>query len=413
MKKLYSLIALLAAVTLFTACGDDDATYSPTPKLEVTAVDVLFEPEGGQGSITVNTASSLTATTEASWLTLTVSGNQVTATADANTTLDGRSAKITLQAGGAQAVVTATQKGSVYGIILSDELLQIADTANSLTAIPIIHSGAVTVESLSDWLKASYHEESSSILIVGEANTDKAPRTGYVAFATGNIKDTLAITQKGNFDFASGVLGDYLFVFRYEDQEAQALAWTYYDATLTADGLTIQLPVSQTMTLPYTVPVEIDADKQVVKLGPNGSFLGMYGSSYYIFLQFGAYAQGFPVAPYSDNTTCVYGTLSFEQEKQEDGTTVEKTYMDFAGQFDGTDINMWYFEAFDSENFEESSDKGPIDYVITPYMEQIPAEAAAAPAARRAAALQRAARLQGKRAPKMLMPGGPRKAVLK
>ena len=413
MKKLYSLIALLAAVTLFTACGDDDATYSPTPKLEVTAVDVLFEPEGGQGSITVNTASGLTATTEASWLTLTVSGNQVTATADANNTLDGRSAKITLQADGAQAIVTATQKGSVYGVILSDDLLQIADTANSLTAIPVFHSGAVTVESLTDWLSASFDEESSSIVVTGQANPDKASRTGYVAFATANVKDTLAITQKGNFDFATGVLGDYMFVFRYVDEEAQDFAWTYYDAKLTADGLTIQIPVSQTMTLPYTVPVEIDADNEVVKLGPNGSFLGMYGSSYYVFLQFGAYAQGYPVAPYSDNTTCVYGTLSFEQEEQEDGTPVESTYMDFAGQFDDIDINVWYFEAFDSENFEESSDKGPVDYVITPYMIQISGDEAAAPAARRAAAVQRAARLMSQRPSKMPVLHGPLKAGLR
>jgi len=151
----------------------------------------------------------------------------------------------------------------------------------------------------------------------------------------------------------------------------------------------------------------------VVKLGPNGSFLGMYGSSYYVFLQFGAYAQGYPVAPYSDNTTCVYGTLSFEQEQLEDGTPVESTYMDFAGQFDDIDINVWYFEAFDSENFEESSDKGPVDYVITPYMIQISGDEAAAPAARRAAAVQRAARLMSQRPSKMPVLHGPLKAGLR
>jgi hypothetical protein len=373
MKKLYSLIALLTAVILFTACGKDDATYNPAPKLEVTAVNVLFEPEGGQGSITVNTASSLSATTDASWLSLTVNGNQVTAVADANTTLDGRSAKITLQAGGAEAFVTATQKGSVYGITLTDELLQIADTANSQTAIPIVHSGAVNVESLVDWLSARFDEESSSIVVVGQANPQKEARTGYVAYATGNIKDTLTITQKGNFDFAKGVLGDYMFVYRYIDEEAQDFAWNYFDATLTADGLTILYPVSETDVLPFTVPVKIDADKQEVKFGPNGSFLGMYGTSYYIFLQFGAYAEGYPVAPYTDNSTTITGTLSFEKEQQEDGTIVESTYMDFAGQMDGTDINMWYFEAFDSENFVAASDKGSFNYFITPYMIKIPA----------------------------------------
>ena len=37
MKKVLSLFAIIAAVTLFTACGDDDATYQAVPKLEIAS----------------------------------------------------------------------------------------------------------------------------------------------------------------------------------------------------------------------------------------------------------------------------------------------------------------------------------------------------------------------------------------
>ena len=70
MKKVFSIFAIIAAVTLFTACGDDDATYQATPKLEVASVDVLFESDGGTGNIVVSTNQALTATTDANWLTL-------------------------------------------------------------------------------------------------------------------------------------------------------------------------------------------------------------------------------------------------------------------------------------------------------------------------------------------------------
>jgi hypothetical protein len=36
MKKILCLIVLLAGVTMFTSCGDDDATYTSIPKLEVS-----------------------------------------------------------------------------------------------------------------------------------------------------------------------------------------------------------------------------------------------------------------------------------------------------------------------------------------------------------------------------------------
>lgn len=196
MKKILSFIVLLAGVTMFTSCGEDDATYTAPIPLEVSDVNVLFESEGGTGTISLRAKDPVTATTESSWLTLAVNGNTVTATATANPSLVGRSAKINLKSGNAVTSVTATQKGSVYGLA-GGILYSIADTLNAYVNIPIVHSSGVMVWSLTDWLKASFNEETDEIEVVASSNEEESPRLGFVAFETGIIKDTIFIYQQG------------------------------------------------------------------------------------------------------------------------------------------------------------------------------------------------------------------------
>jgi hypothetical protein len=196
MKKILCLIVLLAGVNMFTSCGKDDATYTAIPKLDVSKAEVLFESNGGTGSITINTSSPVTATTESTWLTVSANGNVVTATAPVNGSLDGRSATIIIKAGDAQAIVTATQKGSVYGINGGLEY-ELSDTAQAKVSIPVVQSAGVSVTSLADWLTASFNSETSTIEVVATSNDVEEPRIGYVAFQTGNVKDTLEIAQAG------------------------------------------------------------------------------------------------------------------------------------------------------------------------------------------------------------------------
>ena len=181
---------------MFTSCGKDDATYTAIPKLDVSKAEVLFESNGGTGSITINTSSPVTATTESTWLTVSANGNVVTATAPVNGSLDGRSATIIIKAGDAQAIVTATQKGSVYGINGGLEY-ELSDTAQAKVSIPVVQSAGVSVTSLADWLTASFNSETSTIEVVATSNDIEEPRIGYVAFQTGKVKDTLEIAQAG------------------------------------------------------------------------------------------------------------------------------------------------------------------------------------------------------------------------
>ena len=194
MKKIFSYIVLLAAVTMLTACGNDDATYEPTPKLEVASADVLFEADGGDGSVVVNASGTVSATTDASWLTLSVQGNKVAVKANPNLSLEGRSALIKITSGSTQAEVTATQKSSKYGIPSLE--YQIADY-NAKLAIPVIHSQDVKVESQVSWLTAVFNEETGNIEIVAQDNDEAEARQGTIKITMGQYSDVITVNQIG------------------------------------------------------------------------------------------------------------------------------------------------------------------------------------------------------------------------
>jgi len=185
---------LLAGVISFTSCSSDDATYQATPKLEVTSADVLFEAPGGNGTIVVNASGAVTATTTANWLTLSVQGNNVVVSANPNITLEGRSGLIKILSGDTEAEVTATQKGSVYGIPSLE--YKMGDYQASLN-IDVVHNLPVTVESQADWLTAVFNEETSQIELVAEDNDEADSRVGIVIVTMGDYSDEISVTQSG------------------------------------------------------------------------------------------------------------------------------------------------------------------------------------------------------------------------
>jgi len=208
MKKIFSFIVLLAGVMAITSCSNDDATYTVTPKLEITNADVLFEAIGGTGSITVNTTEALTATTESKWVTLTVSGNTVNIVAQENTTLTSRSATILLKAGATEAQVSATQKGGTYGLE-TGTTYSLNDEARTLN-LPLVHTSAVEVKSLADWITASFDDETDQFVLQVAENSTGWRRSGKVAFETGNIQDSITVTQ---WDFLKDIQGTYALVY--------------------------------------------------------------------------------------------------------------------------------------------------------------------------------------------------------
>ena len=92
MKKIFSiLLTLTAALGVFSCQTEKDADgsrYLAEPALEIVSKDVVFTPQGGTGSIVVNTRETLNASADRSWAVLSVSGNRVTITVDRNESLE-------------------------------------------------------------------------------------------------------------------------------------------------------------------------------------------------------------------------------------------------------------------------------------------------------------------------------------
>ncbi len=259
MKKLLSLMILLAGVTMFTSCSNDDATYTPSPVLEVSNADLKFDATGGTGQVTVNATGTVTATTESQWVVLQVNGNTVTVTAAENTTLNGRSATIVLNSGDAKAVVTATQKGGTYGL-KDGTNYSIGDEALTLN-LGLIHSSAVEVKSLADWLTASFDDDADEFIINVAANETGWRRTGQVAFKTGNIKDTITITQ---WDFLKDIQGTYGLIYQSKGN------WVYQlvDLAVTKDNEGAMSFVSGDLAeMGIKIPVTFDPSNYAFSIG--------------------------------------------------------------------------------------------------------------------------------------------------
>lgn len=294
MKKILSLMVLLAGVTMFTSCGNDDATYTSTPKLEIVKADMMFESEGGTGSITINTSSAVTATTESQWLVLSVNGNQVTATASQNASLEGRSATITIKSGDAQTIVTATQKGSIYGIAGGMEY-ELNDLADASATILVVQSAGVTVESLTEWLTASFNSEASSIEVVAKSNDSEEPRIGYVAFQTGSVKDTLTIIQKGmvfNLEKTSvavsneGGIESVIIEHSRPVTIETASEWIECAFNDKTDVLSISIDENKALARQGTITVKsLDIEKtiSVIQYDPASLADQMFGDYYFVF----------------------------------------------------------------------------------------------------------------------------------
>ena len=462
MKKIFSFIALLAGVTMLTSCGNDDATYTPVPVLEVSNADVLFEAEGGTGSITVNASGNVAAVVESgSWLSASVNGNTVNLSAPLNSSLNGRSAKVVITADGNKAEVTATQKGSVYGLAEGWEYT-VTDAANASVNVPVVHTESVIVESLTEWLTARFNDATSNIEVVAQSNESEKARVGYVAFKTGIISDTIAVVQKGIVfvvnpatlsvssegssetvtiqhsrpvqviaapewvelkgadkagtltmtitiaentggtrtgeitltsgplekkisiaqagaeaeegpTFADEVYGQYAFVY-YDAFETED--WYYYDTEITAEGLTIYFPTSATVTVPYTIPLDIDNVGRQVKAGPNGSYLGTFADTYYVYLGWLNMTTG--LSPF-DVRSMAIGTLSTEEE---DGELT--TYLEWGGTFGDQEIEGWVLQAHASPEYSADSYIGGLSFLVNPYMMKLDSGEDAAAARRRA-----------------------------
>lgn len=202
MKKIFYLaIALTAALAVFSCQQEKDADgsrYLPGPALEIISKDVVFAPQGGSGSIVVNTQQTLTATSDRPWAVLTVAGNRVTVTVDRNENLDSRYSTIKLSTGDATAEITAQQFGLNSAYAWEDSY--VFPYGGGELELPYGESGTVWVDvSDADWITAVVDEENHLIHFTVAKSIYNYERTATVTVTIGETYTReLTFTQQKN-----------------------------------------------------------------------------------------------------------------------------------------------------------------------------------------------------------------------
>lgn len=283
---------------------------------------------------------------------------------------------VAITSGDVKDTLVVFQKAFVFAI--GKNSIAMTD-AGGVQAIAINHSRPVMFETDVDWIACKLNTTGDSILVSVDKNEDP-DRQGTVTVKSLEYTKTISVAQKGPEQgtesqptFADEVYGQYMFVY-YD--AAGTKDWAYFDAEITEEGLTLYYPATATVILPYTVPLEIDKANRQVKAGPNGSFLGMYGSSYYIYL--GWYNMSTGASGFGDSGMAI-GTLSTEEEEGE-----LTTYMDWGGMFGDNEIEGWMLQAFVEPEYSADYYGGALDYLIYPYMVKVEASEESAAARHRA-----------------------------
>ena len=201
MKKIFSiLLTLTAALGVFSCQTEKDADgsqYLAGPALEIISKDVVFSPQGGTGSIVVNTQDNLTAIADRSWAILSVSGNRVTITVSRNESLESRYSSITLSAGGATAEIMAQQFG-INSAHAWDDTYTFPYGGGELD-LPYGENGTVWVDvSEVDWITATVDEENHLIHFTVAKSIYNYERVGHVTVTIGDdyARELTFIQQK-------------------------------------------------------------------------------------------------------------------------------------------------------------------------------------------------------------------------
>ena len=184
-------------MAMFTACDKETKSpyEAPAVTVEVIATDVIFEPEGGEGTIDFNAAGSVTATSNKDWCSVSVSGYKATVTVGEWVNLEPRYAVVTLKSGAYSVDVTVQQKG-FKSVAFPYNSLRIKKEGGS-TSFPYEYDKTMSATSSEGWATVEVTE--SALTITATENATTSPRNASVDWNLGASLGTVDVWQYGQF----------------------------------------------------------------------------------------------------------------------------------------------------------------------------------------------------------------------
>ncbi len=371
MKKILSIIAVLAGVVAFTACSSDtENPYAHQSTVTVKSADIAYEASGGTGTIVVESPTAITVTAEAEWVTTNVSDKTITVSVASTNAIEGRSAQIVIKNAAAdETKVTIQQKGLVFRLDAKE--FSVGDEVSELV-VPLTSSVPVTVSSADEWLTGKYDAENNSVIITAGENATGMPRKGIVEVKCGEYTEKIAIVQS---DFEKDVLGDYAFYFSQSYEEAQ---WVGLDAKLTSKKLILDFGDGLTFDVPVTFP-NGKQPPYVVRVA-NQRYLGAYGD-YSCYIGFDNLEYGV----LENYTSLFFQGFSKNVSEAEVALEEYKGELYFSGMFGGSflyydqdqpqqdlgEINTWYILAMTAKSYKEDNLAGALAKMYFPQMEKV------------------------------------------
>ena len=272
MKRFLKIYALsLAAILGFAACDNDEFVYVPEePQINILQSDILFDANGGTGTVKIDAQGSVSVSTSSSWCSASVSGNTITVIAEPNPTLEGRAAQIIATCNGVDTKFTAQQTGMIFSYVDQQYVVEMAGgdiIINGKSTIP-------TTYEADDWIKVD-NGLGSYLISVGR-NDSGDSRTGTVKISAGDISATITIVQKFDRDFS----GEYTF-WRYKSSSETDANHVSADVTITRDANDPDL-YNVTGWNGVTIPLHFDATRNQLYL-ENCTYFGQYTDGNYLY----------------------------------------------------------------------------------------------------------------------------------
>ena len=193
MKKYLNIFMLAAATILLIACDRNASKETvPTKQFSIVKANLGIAPGGGECTIEVKAAQSVTAAPERDWCTASVSGSIITVTASANLTNESRYCRIRLQSGKEVLYATVQQYGEVIDGLegLSDVT---APVAGRKIEVAVKSNVALEVTTAETWIHPSY--ENGILTIDVEKNDEPRTRFGTVQYFAGSVSGSFEVTQ--------------------------------------------------------------------------------------------------------------------------------------------------------------------------------------------------------------------------
>lgn len=343
-------------VTVTASNGDEQlisvVQYGLVLSLSVGELDVNGSTQ--EYVIEAETTVPLTVTSDVEWITAVYDAENhvINVTIMHNVDENPREGHITVQGEGVTETITIKQGGIVLEVA-KDKYVSSTNKASKLS-IPVIRSIEVEVTSDADWLTATFNEETNKLEVSIAASTE-VQRSGNITLTSGSLTKTITIEQYGLY-------GEYYLV--YADLKNQK--WLYYPATFDENGLSYDYMSGLTLTYPLK-----KTDDYQVTMGPAGSPIGSYGTSYYFFLAWGNSEEG-TWSTY-DGTESATMNVIFKEGTQ----YIDELTGTFGNPEDPTTIDSWFMWGCSAPEFSSTGHIGYFDWIVYPYLEKVPANASA------------------------------------